>query len=97
MLHKDGSMQSHVENDLHEDVELQCVLRHGRDVLIDKHETVEMSSQSNVKPVVACVEVDEYRIFKSTLVSQLNNNPTLSKDQLTWIKADILSQIIILC
>ena len=29
-------MQSHVENDLHEDVELQSQLRHALDVLIDR-------------------------------------------------------------
>ena len=31
-------MQSQVENDLHEDVELQCELQHALDVLIDEHE-----------------------------------------------------------
>ena len=83
-------MQSQVENDLHEDVELQSELRHALDVLIDEHENVEMPSQSNVKSIVAYVEVGESRIFKSTLVSQLNGNPTLSKDRLTWIKVGIL-------
>jgi hypothetical protein len=76
-------MQSHIGNDIHEDVELQSELRHAWDVLINNHENLEMSSKSNVKLVVAYVEVDESRIFKSTLVSQLNNHPTLSKDQLT--------------
>ena len=39
---------------------------------------------------MAYVEVGGSRVFKSTLVSQINDNPTLSKDQLTWIKASIL-------
>ena len=60
------------------------------DVLIDEHENVEMPSQSNVKFIVAYVEVGESRNFKSTIVSQLNGNPTLYKDQLTQIKASIL-------
>jgi hypothetical protein len=51
---------------------------------------VEITSQSNVKSIVAYVEVGESRIFKSILVSQLNGNPTLSKDQLFWVKAGIL-------
>ena len=77
------------------------------DVLIDEHENVEMPSQSNVKFIVAYVEVGESRILESTLVSQLNANPTSAKDQLTHITASILcmrqviyslpSQIIILC
>ena len=35
-------MQSRVENDLHEDVELQSDLRHALGVPIDEHENVEM-------------------------------------------------------
>jgi hypothetical protein len=34
----------------------------------------------NVKSIVAYVEVGESRYLKSTLVSQLNDTPTLSKD-----------------
>ena len=68
-------------------MELQSELRHALDVLINEHEKVEMPSQSNVKSIVAYVEVGrevgESRIFKSTFVSQMNGNPTLSKDQLT--------------
>ena len=44
------------------------------DVLIDEHENVEMPSQSNVTSIVAYVEVGEYRLFKNTLVSQMNGN-----------------------
>ena len=39
------------------------------DVLIDEQENVKMPSQSNVKSIVAYVEVGESRIFKNTLVS----------------------------
>ena len=39
------------------------------------------SSQSNVKFIVTYIEVRESRILQNTLVSQLNGNPTLSKDQ----------------
>ena len=42
-------MQSHVENDFHEDVSLKVSLNmHALDVLIDKHENIEMSSQCKV-------------------------------------------------
>ena len=37
----------------------------------------------------AYVEVGESRIFKNTLVGQLSDNPTLSKDLLTRINAGI--------
>ena len=46
-------MQLLVENDLHKNVELQSELQHALDVLIDKHENVEMPSQFNVKSIVA--------------------------------------------
>ena len=39
---------------------------------------VEMPSQSYVKSIMAYVEVGESKIFQSTLVGQLNGNPTLS-------------------
>ena len=71
-------------------MELHNELCHALGILIDEHENVEMSSQSNVKSIMAFVEVGESRIFKSTLVSQLNGNPTLFEDRLTWIKAGIL-------
>ena len=51
---------------------------------------VEMPSQSNVKSIMAYVGVGESRIFKSTLVSQWNGNPTLSRDRFTRIKVSIL-------
>ena len=82
-------MQSHVESDVHEDVKLQNKLRHVLDVLIDEHEIVKMPSRSH-ESIVAYVEARESRIFKSTLVCQLNGNPTLFKDQLTRIKVGIL-------
>ena len=79
-----------VENDLHEDVELQSELQHALDVLIDEHENVGIPFQSNVKFIVTCVKVGEFGIFKNALASQLNGNPTLPKDQLTRSKAGIL-------
>ena len=57
-------MQSHVENDLHEDVELQSELQHALDVSIDEHEYVEMLTQFNVKSIMVYVEVGESKIFK---------------------------------
>ena len=69
-----------VENNLHEDVELQSELLHALDVLIDEHKNGEIPTQSNVKSIVDYVEVGDSKIFKSTLVSQLNAIPTLSKD-----------------
>ena len=41
-------------------MELQSELQHALDVLIDEHENVEMP-QSNVKSIVAYVEVGESR------------------------------------
>ena len=56
-------------------MELQSELRHALDVLIDEHGNVGMLSQCDVKSSVASVEVGEYGVFKSTLVSQLDGNP----------------------
>ena len=49
-----------------------------------------MPSQSNTKSILAYMKVGESRIFKSTLLSQLNDNPTLWKNPLTRTKAGIL-------
>ncbi len=65
---------------LHEDVPLQSELPHAFDVLMDEPKNAEMPYQSDVKSIVAYVEVSESTIFKCTLVSQLNGNPTLSED-----------------
>lgn len=40
--------------------------------------------------IAAYEEAAESRIFQSILASQLNDNPTLFKDQLTRIKVGIL-------
>jgi len=53
---------------------------------MDDQDKFEMPSRSNLKPIVTYVEAWESRIFKSTLVSQLNGNPTLSNDWLTQIR-----------
>ena len=50
---------------------------------------LELPFQSHVKFIVACVEVGESRI-SGTVISQLNGNPTLSKDGLAWIKVGTL-------
>ena len=50
-------------------------LRHEVDAILD-----ETSTSKKITPMV---EVDGKQIFKSTLVSHLNGNPTLSKDRLT--------------
>ena len=47
-------MQSQVENDLHDDVELQS--EHALDVLVDEHGNVELPFQSIVESIVAYVE-----------------------------------------
>ena len=51
------SIQWQVENDLHEEVELQSQLQHTLDVLIDEHENLEIPPQSNVKSMMAYVKV----------------------------------------
>jgi hypothetical protein len=43
-----------------------------------------------MKFIVAYAHVKDSRNFKSTLVSRLDGNPTLPKDQLTQIKDDKL-------
>jgi len=43
-------------------------LRHALYVLFDAHKNVEIPSQSNVKSIMAYVEVEEYRIFKVHLL-----------------------------
>ena len=61
-------------------MELHNELQHASAILNDEHENIEVPYQCNVKSIVAYVEVVESRIFKCTLVSQLNGNPTLFKD-----------------
>jgi hypothetical protein len=57
------SILSQVEIHLHEDMELQSELQHALDVVSVEHENVEMPSQSNVKSIMACVEVGDSRVF----------------------------------
>ena len=70
-------------------MELQSELQQALDVMINECENVEMPFQLNVKSIVAYVKVGEYRILRSTLISQLIGNPNLSRDLLTWIKTCI--------
>ena len=57
-------------------MELQSELQQALDVLIDERENIEMPFQSNAKSNMAYVEVGEFRMIKSTFVSQWNGNPT---------------------
>lgn len=61
---------------------VECELRHVMDSLVDEEEKV-------ISQISPFVEVDGKTICKSTLVSQLNGNPTLSKDRLTRVKSGI--------
>ena len=70
-------MQSLIENDLQEDVGLQSELQHALDVLVDE--------MLNTLSIYCKVHFNLCRgrvstIFKSTIVSQLNGNRTLSRD-----------------
>ena len=65
---------------------LQSELRHVLDDVLDEHESCQVTSKS----VLPYVEFEGAKIYKSTLVSQLNGNPTLSKDRLTRIKSGII-------
>ena len=49
-------------------MELQSELRHALNDLVDAHENVAMPSQSNVKFIVAYVEVRESRISRVHLL-----------------------------
>lgn len=52
------------------------------DSIVDDEENV-------VSQISPFVEVDGKTLCKSTLVSQLNGNPTLSKDRLTRVKSGV--------
>ena len=77
---------SKLMNDEVEVAGLQSELRHVLDDVLDEHESCQVVSKS----VLPYVEFERAKIYKSTLVSQLNGNPTLSKDRLTRIKSGII-------
>ena len=60
----------------------------ARDALADVLNNAEIQVSSRVAPlkVLPFVEYAGHKIYKSTLVSQLNGNPFLSKDRLTRVK-----------
>ncbi|MCO5555230.1 hypothetical protein L7F22_008774 [Adiantum nelumboides] len=60
----------------------ECELRHVMDSVVDDVEDI----KCQISPFV---EVDGKTIYKSTLVSQLNGNPTLYKDRLTRVKGGV--------
>ena len=72
-------MKLHIENDLHEDVELQSKLQHALNVPMDEREKVEMLFQSNIKSIVACIELGKSKILKVQLLNKLNGNPSSLK------------------
>lgn len=79
-INEDGNELSRSIED--EVVLAECELRHVLDSVVDEEEKI----HSQVSPFV---EVDGKQICKSTLVSQLNGNPMLSKDRLTRVKSGI--------
>ena len=64
---------------------LQSELRHVLDSMVDEHEEIPL--EYFVMPFVV---VEGSKIFKSTLASQLNGKPTMSKERLTRIKPSML-------
>jgi len=90
-------VETPVQNDVEEDVfddgvpPLVVVESETTDIISDilsRHE-VEVCDRPTPAKVVAFVEFDGNRIFKSTLVGQLNGNPFLSKDRLTRVKKSL--------
>ena len=83
-------VQTKVEEDVVDDgvQPLVVVESKTRDIISDvlnRHK----DQVSNPDKVVAYVEFDGNRIFKSTLVGQVNGNPFLSKDRLTRVKKSL--------
>ena len=80
----------HVEEDLIDDgvPALAIVESETRDIISEMLSNHERHVRSIPVPatVEAFVEFDGHRIFKSTLVGQLNGNPFLSKDRLTQVR-----------
>lgn len=62
-----------------------------RDILNEMLSNCKEQVQDMLTPlkVVSFVEFDGNRIFKSTLIGQLNGNPFLSKDRLTHVKKSL--------
>ena len=77
---------SQLINDQVEVAGLESELRHVLVDVLDEHEGCQVVSNS----VLPYVEFEGAKIYKSTLVSQLNGNLTLSKDRLTRIKSGII-------
>lgn len=53
--------------------------------MVDEHEEIPLEHS-----MVPFIVVDDSKILTSTLVSQLNGKPTLSKNRLTKIKSSML-------
>ena len=57
--------------------------------LVELPATTDKDPADQVEKFESTVEYFEKVIFKSTLVSELNGNPFLSKDHLTWIRNSV--------
>ena len=85
-IETERSEVSEFMNDKIEVTGLSSKLRHVLDDMLDEYESCQVVSKS----ILPYVEFERTKIYKSTLVSQLNGNPTLSKDKLTRIKSGII-------
>ena len=65
---------------------MQFESRHVLDSIVDEDEEIPLEHI-----VVPFVVDDGSKIFESAFISQLNGNPTLSKDRLTRIKFGMLN------
>ncbi|MCO5555170.1 hypothetical protein L7F22_008713 [Adiantum nelumboides] len=74
----------HKDSDKNDDIIALSEIRHEVDGLLD-----EERDHIHQNKISLVVEVDGKTIFKSTLVSQLNGNSTLSKDRLTTVKQGV--------
>ena len=76
-----------VVDDVDEVEEVPVLEEETRDILSEMMNEHEVQIQSDqVKKVIPVVTYDGHSIYKSTLVSQLNGNPFLSKDRLTRVR-----------
>lgn len=84
-----GAVEELEDEIIDDGLDAQAVLEdETRDAVADvlnAHEN-QVSSRAAPPKIVPIVEYAGYTIFKSTLVSQLNGNPFLSKDHLTKVK-----------
>lgn len=63
---------------------IECELKHDLDSLVNEHEGNPLQNY-----ILTFVEVDVTKSYKSTLVTELNGRPTLSKNRPTKIKSSM--------